>query len=76
MGISNFINLNNLGVIIMAAGKGTRMNSSIPKVLHLINNKPMILKVLHSVPIKIFGKMFQFPTIIQTYFNILVYIYI
>ena len=39
---------NDLGVIIMAAGKGTRMKSNIPKVLHPINGKPMILKVLHS----------------------------
>ena len=39
---------NNLGVIILAAGKGTRMNSDIPKVLHLVDNQPMILKVLQS----------------------------
>jgi len=39
---------NNLGVIILAAGKGTRMDSDIPKVLHLIDNKPMITKVLQS----------------------------
>jgi len=39
---------NNLAVIILAAGKGTRMESSIPKVLHKINNKPMILNVLEA----------------------------
>ena len=38
----------NLAVIILAAGKGTRMNSELPKVLHLIDNKPMILKVIES----------------------------
>ena len=37
-----------LAVIILAAGKGTRMNSELPKVLHLIDNKPMILKVIES----------------------------
>ena len=35
-----------LAVIILAAGKGTRMNSELPKVLHTINNKPMILNVI------------------------------
>jgi len=39
---------NNLAVIILAAGKGTRMNSELPKVLHLVNNKPMILNVIKS----------------------------
>tara|TARA_Y100000814_G_scaffold289503_1_gene262564 strand:- start:880 stop:1608 length:729 start_codon:yes stop_codon:yes gene_type:complete len=37
---------NNLAVIILAAGKGTRMQSDLPKVLHLINNKSMIQKVV------------------------------
>lgn len=31
-----------LGVVVLAAGKGTRMNSDLPKVLHRIHAKPMI----------------------------------
>ena len=38
-----------LSVLILAAGKGTRMNSSNPKVIHPILNKPMINYVLDSV---------------------------
>ena len=33
---------NNFVTIILAGGLGKRMKSSIPKVLHLVNNKPMI----------------------------------
>ena len=35
-------------IIILAAGKGTRMNSEIPKVLHKINNKSLIEHVVES----------------------------
>jgi len=35
-------------IIILAAGKGTRMNSEIPKVLHEINNKSLIKHVVNS----------------------------
>ena len=38
-----------LRVLILAAGKGTRMNSSKPKVVHPLLNKPMINYVLDSV---------------------------
>ena len=38
-----------LRVLILAAGKGARMNSSYPKVVHPILNKPMINYVLDSV---------------------------
>lgn len=45
-------------VLILAAGKGTRMKSQIPKVLHTLLGKPMILRLLDSVlklnPDKIF----------------------
>ena len=34
--------------VILAAGKGTRLNSDKPKVLHTINNKPMIHHVIKS----------------------------
>lgn len=36
-------------VVILAAGKGTRMRSSLPKVLHPIAGKPMLCHVLHTV---------------------------
>lgn len=35
--------------VILAAGKGTRMKSSLPKVLHPIAGRPMLLHVLSSV---------------------------
>ncbi len=39
----------NLEVIILAAGMGTRMNSSKPKVLHELAGKPMISYLIQSV---------------------------
>ena len=35
-----------LAVVILAAGQGTRMKSSIPKVLHPVGNRPMVQHVL------------------------------
>ncbi len=35
--------------VILAAGKGTRMNSDLPKVLHKICQKPLLFYVLSSV---------------------------
>jgi UDP-N-acetylglucosamine diphosphorylase/glucosamine-1-phosphate N-acetyltransferase len=35
-------------VIIMAGGLGKRMNSDVPKVLHKINNKPMLVHVIEQ----------------------------
>ena len=38
-----------LSVIILAAGKGTRMKSKLPKVLHKIAHKPMVEHIIDNV---------------------------
>lgn len=40
---------NSLKAVILAAGKGTRMKSSIPKVLHKILDKTLLERVINSV---------------------------
>ncbi len=40
---------NKLSVTILAGGLGKRMNSSLPKVLHLVNGIPMIVMILKQV---------------------------
>tara|TARA_Y100000590_G_C15736577_1_gene1018714 strand:+ start:1889 stop:2629 length:741 start_codon:yes stop_codon:yes gene_type:complete len=37
-----------LSTIILAAGKGTRMNSKMPKVLHKVGNQSMIMHVINT----------------------------
>ncbi len=41
--------MNNLAVIILAAGKGVRMKSDLPKVFHEILGEPMLTYVLETV---------------------------
>lgn len=41
--------MKNTEVVILAAGKGTRMNSDLPKVLHKICGKPLLHHVLGNV---------------------------
>lgn len=45
----NILNkLSNDVILIMAGGLGKRMNSDLPKVLHKINNKPMIVYIIEN----------------------------
>lgn len=41
--------MKNVKAIIMAAGKGTRMKSDVPKVLHKIYEKPLLGRILETV---------------------------
>lgn len=41
--------MNDLSVIVLAAGKGSRMESSLPKVLHKVGDKTMIVRVIEAV---------------------------
>ncbi|MBU0661067.1 NTP transferase domain-containing protein [Patescibacteria group bacterium] len=38
-----------IGIVILAAGEGKRMNSHIPKVMHLLHGKPLVEHVVGTV---------------------------
>ena len=38
-----------LKALILAAGKGTRMKSDLPKVIHKVNGIPMVKKILNEL---------------------------
>ncbi len=40
-----------LGVLILAAGLGTRMKSGLPKVLHLLGDMPLVARVIKKVSV-------------------------
>ena len=40
--------MNDIGVIVLAAGQGTRMKSDVPKVLHHLSGTPLFLHVLRA----------------------------
>ena len=40
-----------LAVVILAAGKGTRMKSALPKVLHAVAGKPMVQHVVDAAAV-------------------------
>ena len=60
---------NTFGVIIMAGGLGKRMNSDLPKVLHKLNNLPLIIHILKTLieikPEKIFIIVGKYKEIIE-----------
>lgn len=40
--------MQNLYIVILAAGQGKRMKSHIPKVLHLVGGKPMLTRIIET----------------------------
>jgi bifunctional N-acetylglucosamine-1-phosphate-uridyltransferase/glucosamine-1-phosphate-acetyltransferase GlmU-like protein len=63
----------NSAIIIMAGGLGKRMNSELPKVLHYINDVPMIVKIIRETlllsPMRIFVVVGKYRDIIEYTIN-------
>lgn len=61
--------MGNLVITILAGGQGKRMNSPLPKVLHSVDNVPMIIRILREAkklnPHKIIIVVGQFKNVIQ-----------
>jgi len=45
----NHASTSNIAAVVLAAGKGTRMRSNLPKVLHPVGGRPMIQHLLQTV---------------------------
>ncbi len=65
-----------ISVIILSAGKGTRMKSKIPKVLHKISGKPMLcysikeaLKLSDDIHIVLYHQADNIKNIVSKYFK-------
>ncbi|QKF93975.1 N-acetylglucosamine-1-phosphate uridyltransferase [Fadolivirus algeromassiliense] len=60
----------NLVITILAGGLGKRMNSTLPKVLHPVNNIPMIIRILNEIkklnPSKIIIVVGKFKDVIKS----------
>lgn len=41
--------MTNLTIVILAAGEGKRMNSDLPKVLHLFDGLPMLVRIIQTI---------------------------
>lgn len=55
--------MNDEAALVLAAGKGTRMRSSVPKVLHEVAGKTMLTRVLDSLD----AAGFSHPTVVVGY---------
>lgn len=66
---------NNVSIIILAAGAGTRMKSTLPKVLHTISGKPMLyysilesLKLSNDVTVVLYHQAQLVQTTMERFF--------